>query len=89
MPYTEATLTEILRYRPVAAITIPHISSEDVHVRKYMLPKGSEIWLNIVGIHHDPDIFPDPEKVDPNRFLSADRQTFVKHEAFFPFGVGK
>lgn len=88
MPYTEATLAEVLRYRPVAPFGIPHVADETIHVRDYVIPKGSTILANILGIHHDPELFPEPSKFDPNRFLSDDGQTFVKNDAYIAFSLG-
>eukprot|EP00057_Strongylocentrotus_purpuratus_P013510 XP_011667984.1 PREDICTED: cytochrome P450 2C15 [Strongylocentrotus purpuratus] len=89
MPYTEATLAEVLRHRPVAPFGLPHVADETIHVRDYVIPKGSTILANILGIHHDPELFPEPSKFDPNRFLSDDGQTFVKNDAYTAFGLGR
>lgn len=34
----------------------------------YKIEKGWSINLDVVSIHHDPEVFPDPEKFDPSRF---------------------
>ncbi|KAJ8020808.1 Cytochrome P450 2U1 [Holothuria leucospilota] len=39
-------------------------------------------------MHHDPKLYPDPEKFDPNRFLTEDGQV-KKQESFMPFGAGR
>lgn len=32
------------------------------------IKKGWSVNLDVVSIHHDPDVFPNPEKFDPSRF---------------------
>ncbi|GLG92382.1 Cytochrome P450 4c3, partial [Gryllus bimaculatus] len=36
-----------------------------------VLPEGTNMFITPFGIHHNPDVYPDPEKFDPERF-SAD-----------------
>jgi cytochrome P450 len=38
-------------------------------------------------MHHDPKLFPDPERFDPNRF-SPDNEATVPRYAYLPFGAG-
>ena len=33
------------------------------------IPKGSTIFLNVWGLHHDPKRFPNPEVFDPDHYL--------------------
>lgn len=50
-----------------------------------ILPKGTNILIPIYGIHHDPEIYPNSQKFDPDRFLPeeiAKRDPFT----FLPFG---
>ena len=51
--------------------------------------KGTTVTIFIYGIHHDANVFPDPEKFDPERFadnplISDERSPF----AFIPFSAG-
>ena len=34
----------------------------------YEIKKGTSVNLDVVSIHHDPSVFADPYKFDPNRF---------------------
>ncbi|XP_072175939.1 cytochrome P450 2J2-like [Diadema setosum] len=89
MPYTQAVLTEILRFRPIAPIGVPHRATADMKIKDYDIPKGTNIGMNILYIHHDPKVWGDPEVFRPERFLSEDGKSFVKHDAFMPFGAGR
>lgn len=43
--------------------------------------------VSVYGIHHDPDIYDDPEKFDPDRFL-PENFTNRHQMSFIPFGQG-
>ncbi|XP_071482208.1 cytochrome P450 2B2-like [Diadema antillarum] len=89
MPYTEATIMEALRFRPIAPSGVPHRCTADMEVRGYVIPKDTNIGANILYIHNDPKLWGDPEVFRPERFLSEDGKEIVKPEAYFPFGVGR
>ena len=51
--------------------------------------KGTTVFIFIFGIHHDANVFPNPDKFDPERFaenslISDERSPF----AFIPFSAG-
>jgi hypothetical protein len=39
-------------------------------------------------VHHDPNIWGDPQNFRPERFLDENGK-LIKHDAFIPFGSGK
>ncbi|XP_071483264.1 cytochrome P450 2U1-like [Diadema antillarum] len=89
MPFTRATIMEVLRLRPVGPLAVPHSASETAVLRDYTIPKGSILLGNVMFCHHDPDHWHDPELFDPHRFLSGDRTKVIRDPpAFLPFGVG-
>ncbi|PRD28028.1 UNVERIFIED_CONTAM: Cyp3a16 [Trichonephila clavipes] len=57
------------------------------YVSGYTLPKGSSFVLPAMILHRDPEIFPDPDKFDPDRF-SAENSVNIPEYAYIPFSVG-
>lgn len=45
------------------------------------------VLFPVMGIHHDPEIYPDPENFDPERF-SAKNKASRHNYSFIPFGEG-
>lgn len=50
-----------------------------------VIDKGSIVHIPVLGLHKDPQYFPDPEKFNPDRFKNMDE---VPKGVFFPFGGG-
>ncbi|KAG8239232.1 hypothetical protein J437_LFUL018496 [Ladona fulva] len=50
------------------------------------LEKGMVVTIPIYGLHHDPEIYPDPEKFDPERFSPDNKRD--KQAIYLPFGDG-
>ncbi|XP_046395180.1 methyl farnesoate epoxidase-like [Ischnura elegans] len=91
IPYTEATVLEILRSSTVVPLSVPHaplMAQKDIEFRGYVIPKDSTILVNLHQLHHDPKIWGDPENFRPERFLNAEGKV-IRNEAYMPFGVGK
>lgn len=64
------------------------LSTEELEINGYCIPKRSALVYNIGSIHFDPEIYPNPEKFDPERFLDASGKR-LKTDGPVPFGVGK
>lgn len=54
---------------------------------KYFIGAGTGVLVSTLGIHHDPEFYPEPEKFIPERF---DEEQVKKRPtcAFLPFGAG-
>ncbi len=53
----------------------------------FVIPKGTPMYIPILGFHMDPEHFPNPEKFDPDRF-SPENKGKVLTGTFIPFGLG-
>src|SRR5262249_36848618 len=51
----------------------------------YRIPKGSAVRILMRETHKDPDVFPEPERYNPCRFVGKAYST----DEFAPFGVGE
>ncbi|KAL8059434.1 hypothetical protein ABFX02_03G087800 [Erythranthe guttata] len=82
MPYTLKVINETLR----RATILPWFSrkaAQDFDIDGYKIEKGWSVNLDVVSIHHDPEMFPNPEKFDPSRFDEP-----IKPFSFLGFGSG-
>ncbi|NP_001352069.1 cytochrome P450 6a14-like [Apis mellifera] len=88
MDYLEKVIQETLRkYPPVPFLNRELIDDYTFESNKVTIPKGLKIWIPTYAIHNDPDIYPDPDKFDPERFSEDNiKQRHPMH--FLPFGHG-
>jgi cytochrome P450 family 110 len=84
LPYLNAVCAETLRIYPVAMLTFPRITQAAVTLQGYTIEPGRIVSGCIYLTHHRPDIYPEPHRFQPERFL--DRQ-FSSYE-YLPFGGG-
>ncbi|XP_053432135.1 cytochrome P450 4A11 isoform X2 [Nycticebus coucang] len=85
MPYTTMCIKEALRlYPPVPGIARELSKPVTFHDGR-SLPKGIIVSLSIYGLHHNPNVWPNPEVFDPSRFAPGSAQ---HSHAFLPFSGG-
>jgi cytochrome P450 len=68
LPYVAACVKEAMRWRPVVPLAFPHSLAEDDWVDGMLLPKGSDIFINAFGMHHDEKRFPNPDVFNPDNY---------------------
>ncbi|KAI4486370.1 hypothetical protein M0802_012318 [Mischocyttarus mexicanus] len=88
MHYLQMVIYETLR----KYTTLPHLSracTKNVELPNFnvVIPKGTNIIIPILGIHNDPEYYPEPEKFIPERF--TDVEIHARHRyVYLPFGEG-
>ena len=86
MPYTRAVVKETLRYRP-PVIMVPYVVKKDFPVTDgYTVPKGSMVIPSVWPALHDPEVYPEPESFDPERWITGDADKATKN--WLVFGTG-
>ncbi|KAI0292399.1 cytochrome P450 [Russula brevipes] len=72
LPYIQAIVKEVLRWRPPLPLALPHCTSEDDWYDGMFIPKGTICLPNIWHCHHDPSAYGDnAASFDPERFLDS------------------
>ncbi|MFE6251991.1 cytochrome P450 [Streptomyces niveus] len=85
LPYTRRLVQETLRLYAPWLVTRQTVS--EVTLGDYALPAGTDIIWSAYALHRDPDLYPDPLRFDPDRWLPERPQP--PKGAFIPFGSGK
>ncbi|XP_071979661.1 cytochrome P450 2F2-like isoform X2 [Engystomops pustulosus] len=88
MPYTEATIYEIMRFCDVIPVSLPRCTSRTTVFNGFSIPKGTYVTPLLTSVHYDPEYYKEPNKFNPNNFLD-DKGLFKKSDAHMPFGAGK
>ncbi|KAL6417731.1 hypothetical protein ACFW04_014342 [Cataglyphis niger] len=86
LPYLERCLKEALRLYPSVFLILRNVE-EDVKLCSYIIPGGTNLFLNIYGVHRDPNFWPNPEVFDPDRFLPERIQKRHPY-SYLPFSAG-
>lgn len=87
--YTTQVIDEAMRLYPPGH-TLVRTAVEDSQLLDHQVPRGRIVALSIWGIHHNPSVWPDPERFDPDRFHAAqpDERAHQGRYAHLPFGGG-
>lgn len=86
LEYTKMVIQETLRLYP-AAYLVTRLAVADDEVEGYHIPAGKQVGINIYGVHHHPDYWPEPEQFRPERFSPEGLKQQHKL-AYIPFLTG-
>jgi cytochrome P450 len=86
LPWTRAVVDEALRLYPPAWVVTRRAEADDV-VDDVALPAGTLVIISPWLLHRRPDVFADPGRFDPARFV-GDGARSLPRGAYLPFGAG-
>ncbi|CAL5185792.1 unnamed protein product [Lathyrus oleraceus] len=89
--YIQAIVKETLRLYPPGPLSGPHEFAENCMLGGYHVKKGTRLITNLLKIHTDPNVWPDPLEFKPERFLTTHKDVDVRgnHFELLPFGSGR
>ncbi|GFT21009.1 cytochrome P450 2A9 [Nephila pilipes] len=90
MPFTEAAIIELMRWRTIVPLNIMRYTLQDTELNGYFIPKHTRILAVIWALDNDKKLWGnDVQEYKPERMLSEDGTKVVKPEHAIPFSVGK
>ncbi|XP_073978976.1 cytochrome P450 4c3-like isoform X2 [Rhodnius prolixus] len=85
MKYLECCIKEALRLYPSVPM-FARLLTSDVKIDKFLIPAGTTAMIVAYQLHRDPEVFPQPERFIPERFL--DRDSTRNPFGYVPFSAG-
>merc|ERR1712125_307995 len=103
LPYVYACVKECMRWMPAVPLMVPYRASKDATVkvddRTYTIKEGTQVIVNGFNMHRDPELWEEPDKFNPERFMSgpdadielkgSDAPNHPHHLKFMPLGTGR
>ncbi|GFT92218.1 cytochrome P450 4V2 [Nephila pilipes] len=86
LEYLDCVLKETNRLYTAVPIIAKELQ-KDTNICGYTIPKESTCAILIYFLHRDKDVFPDPEKFDPDRFLPENAAKIPEY-GYIPFSSG-
>ncbi|KAL4936174.1 hypothetical protein BDV06DRAFT_233669 [Aspergillus oleicola] len=70
LPYLSAVISEALRLATPVVGRLPRVAPDETLIYKeYTIPPGTPMSSSSLLLHHNPTIFPNPAKYDPDRWI--------------------
>lgn len=85
LPALTRVLDETIRLHGV--VSLMRRATEPVTVGGYEIPAGTEVLISLYALHRHPDLYPDPGRFDPSRWI-PDPDNPRPRTHVVPFGAG-
>ena len=79
-----ATILEVQRHRTVIDAAGRHVHAPVFELGEWSIPHAHTIIVSISKLHADPELFPDPDRFDPQRYVGTKPPSF----AWLAYGGG-
>ncbi|KAK9726676.1 hypothetical protein RND81_05G229900 [Saponaria officinalis] len=87
--YLKLIIKETLRLHPPAPLLVPRETIEPCKIREYEIPAKTRVFVNAKAISTDPNVWDNPNKFDPDRFVDSLIDYRGHDFELIPFGVGR
>ncbi|GIY29457.1 cytochrome P450 2J1 [Caerostris darwini] len=87
LTYTNAFILETLRTSDFFSFVPCLECTRETTLRGFRIPKGTITLMNLYSSHYDSEVYEDPHKFDPSRYIIKDGQR--RPELPITFGVGR
>ncbi len=67
MDYLDSVVNESLRLYPIAA-RLERVAKATVEINGLVIPKGMVVMVPTWPLHYNPELWPNPNKFDPERY---------------------
>ncbi|KAI8971194.1 cytochrome P450 [Pilobolus umbonatus] len=94
-PYTFAVIRESSRYRAPINFNVSHLTTEEIEVDGYIIPKNTIISFSMDSGNRNPKIFDNPEEFIPERYINntksmtASANGKIEERDHYSFGWGR
>ncbi|XP_009596429.1 geraniol 8-hydroxylase-like [Nicotiana tomentosiformis] len=89
LPYLRCIVKETLRIHPALPFLIPRKVEEDVELCGYIVPKDSQVLVNVWAIGRDSGLWENPLVFKPERFWESEIDVRGQDFELIPFGAGR
>jgi cytochrome P450 len=83
LEYLDRVIKESMRVLPPVPFLV-RVAMEDTELSGYRIPVGTEVIYSPYITHHSPEIYTEPARFNPDRWLSIDPSAYE----YIPFGAG-
>ncbi|KAI0657604.1 O-methylsterigmatocystin oxidoreductase [Cubamyces menziesii] len=88
--YVNAVVQEALRWHTVLPLGMIHMTTEDSELRGQFIPAGTLTIANVWACMHNPDLYPEPDVFNPDRFVRDGKlRDDVLNPTSIIFGFGR
>ncbi|HEV3094919.1 MAG TPA: cytochrome P450 [Solirubrobacteraceae bacterium] len=87
--YLTATIQELMRRRPVLMNAEPRLVKQPLRIGGIDYPPGVVLIASAFLVHHDPDVYENPNELRPERFLESEGGRAPGTYTWLPFGGGR
>jgi cytochrome P450 len=90
LPYLQAIVKETLRMHPPGPLlSWARLATQDTIVGPHVVPAGTTAMVNMWAITHDERVWSEPNRYNPDRFMTEDVAIMGSDLRLAPFGAGR